>query len=81
MKLFRQNPPECHAAFRLSKALLGSIDAICNDLDLTRSQVIRRGLSEFIKSHAGPKGANLDNILIVQLCAAIPYERKVHDCG
>ena len=50
MKLFRRTPPDSSTAFRLPKELLASIDSICNDLDLTRSQLFRRSVTEFIKS-------------------------------
>ena len=37
-------------AFRLPKELLASIDLICNEFDLTRSQLFRRSVTEFIKT-------------------------------
>ena len=50
LKLFRRTPPDSSTAFRLPKELLASIDSICNDLDLTRSQLFRRSVTEFIKT-------------------------------
>ena len=50
MKLFRRTPPNSSTAFRLPKELLSTIDTICNELDLTRSQLFRRSITEFIKS-------------------------------
>ena len=50
MKLFRTTTPNSSTAFRLPKELLSTIDTICNDLDLTRSQLFRRSVTEYIKS-------------------------------
>ena len=50
MKLFRKTPPDSSTAFRLPKEMLSTIDTICNDLYLTRSQPFRRSVTEFIKS-------------------------------
>jgi hypothetical protein len=52
LKVFRQTPPDAHAAFRLPKELLVTIDAICSELDLTRSQLFRRSITEYIKTRA-----------------------------
>ena len=38
-------------AFRLPAKLLSEIDACCESLDLTRSQVYRRAVNEFIKKN------------------------------
>lgn len=51
MKLFRQ-VDDAHTAFRLPKDLLATIDTICNDLDLTRSQLFRRSITEYLKARA-----------------------------
>jgi Ribbon-helix-helix protein, copG family len=37
-------------AFRLPKAMLATIDTICETQDLTRSQVFRRSITECLKS-------------------------------
>ena len=36
-------------AFRLPKAILATVDAICAKEDLTRSQVFRRSVMEYLK--------------------------------
>ena len=50
MKFFRRTPPDSSTAFRLPKELLSTIDSICDEMDLTRSQLFRRSVTEFIKS-------------------------------
>jgi hypothetical protein len=50
MKLHHGTAPDSHTAFRLPKELLSSVDSICDRFDLTRSQVFRRSLTQFIKS-------------------------------
>jgi hypothetical protein len=35
--------------FRLSKAMLATVDTICATQDLTRSQVFRRSIAEYLK--------------------------------
>ena len=40
------DPP---TAFRLPKAILAIVDAICAKEDLTRSQVFRRSVMEYLK--------------------------------
>ena len=42
--------PEAHAAFRLPQDLLAIIDEICIEHDLTRSQLFRRSVAEYIKA-------------------------------
>jgi predicted transcriptional regulator len=37
-------------AFRLPRAILATVDAICAREDLTRSQVFRRGVMQYLKS-------------------------------
>jgi len=41
--------PDSSTAFRLSKGLLATIDAFCEQQDLTRSQLYRRSISEYLK--------------------------------
>jgi predicted transcriptional regulator len=51
LKLFHQTQPDSSTAFRLPKELLETIDLLCDDLDLTRSQVLRRSITEYLKVH------------------------------
>ena len=51
MKTFQTIQPDCSTAFRLSKEMLQTLNAICNSLDCNRSQLIRRSLKEFISFH------------------------------
>ena len=44
----KNDPP---TAFRIPKAILASVDAICAKEDLTRSQIFRRSVVEYLKSH------------------------------
>jgi hypothetical protein len=44
--------PDIRAGFRLPRELLASIDAVCHELDLTRSQIFRKCVTQFIKSLA-----------------------------
>ena len=37
-------------AFRLPQGLLATVDIICDQQDLTRSQVFRRSITEYLKS-------------------------------
>jgi metal-responsive CopG/Arc/MetJ family transcriptional regulator len=39
-------------AFRLPKGLLATIDAICEKQDLTRSQLFRRSVTQYLKSQS-----------------------------
>jgi predicted transcriptional regulator len=41
------DPP---AAFRIPKAILATVDMICARQDLTRSQVFRRSVMEYLKN-------------------------------
>jgi hypothetical protein len=41
------HPP---AAFRIPKTILATIDAICAKQDLTRSQVFRRSVIEYLRN-------------------------------
>jgi hypothetical protein len=43
--------PDSSTAFRLSKGLLSTIDAFCEREDLTRSQLYRKSITEYLKSH------------------------------
>jgi hypothetical protein len=45
-----QRTDDAHTAFRLPKDWLTAIDTMCKELDLTRSQIFRRSIAEFIKS-------------------------------
>ena len=51
MKTFQTTPPDCSTAFRMSKEMLQTLNAVCNSLDCNRSQLIRRSLKEFISFH------------------------------
>jgi metal-responsive CopG/Arc/MetJ family transcriptional regulator len=51
--------PDSHAAFRLPSGLLGKIDSICNELDLTRSQFFRLSIRQYIKSHPHAREAEM----------------------
>jgi predicted transcriptional regulator len=50
LSAFHSTSTDAHAAFRVSKDLLAIVDEICIELDLTRSQVFRRSIAEYIKS-------------------------------
>ncbi len=50
MQLFCNTSPDTRAGFRLPRELLASIDAVCHELDLTRSQIFRKSVTQFIKS-------------------------------
>lgn len=50
MKLFRHMPPDAHVAFRLPGGLLSTIDTVRDLLDLTRSQLFRRSIAEYLKA-------------------------------
>jgi predicted transcriptional regulator len=49
--MFRTSHPDSSAAFRLPAELLAIVDTLCGDLDLTRSQLFRRSVTEYIKTH------------------------------
>ena len=42
--------PNSSTAFRLPQGLLATVDVICNKQDLTRSQVFRRSITEYLKN-------------------------------
>jgi len=50
LSTFHSKSTDAHAAFRVSKDLLAIVDEICIELDLTRSQVFRRSIAEYLKS-------------------------------
>ena len=50
MKSFHSSPPDSRTGFRLSKELLSSINSICEKMDLSRSQLFRKSINQFIKS-------------------------------
>jgi hypothetical protein len=52
-------------AFRLPRRILATVDAICAREDLTRSQVFRRSIREYLKSQ---------NAIITDLNAPEPQE-------
>jgi predicted transcriptional regulator len=47
---FHSKSTDAHAAFRLPKDVLTIVDDICIELDLTRSQIFRRSIAEYIKT-------------------------------
>jgi metal-responsive CopG/Arc/MetJ family transcriptional regulator len=65
MRLFRKEPPDSRTGFRLPRELLASIDAVCNEQDLTRSQVFRKCVTQFIKSVGDNR--NVQNLGIAQM--------------
>jgi metal-responsive CopG/Arc/MetJ family transcriptional regulator len=52
MRIFRKAPPNSRTGFRLPRELLDSIDAVCSQQDLTRSQVFRKCVTQFINGVA-----------------------------
>jgi hypothetical protein len=60
MNLFRTTSTDAASAFRLPKELLAAIDAACNELDLTRSRLFRRSVTEFLKSMDSPASNNVE---------------------
>jgi metal-responsive CopG/Arc/MetJ family transcriptional regulator len=51
LRLFRSTPPNKHTAFRLSQELLATIDSLCDQLDITRSQFFRHALTDRVKTY------------------------------
>jgi hypothetical protein len=51
VKLVSAEMTDCFTAFRVSKSLLAQIDKACQELDLTRSQLFRRSVDEYLKAH------------------------------
>jgi hypothetical protein len=50
LKSFAQTKPNSLTAFRLPNGVLATVDLICDQQDLTRSQIFRRSVMEFLKS-------------------------------
>jgi len=50
LSTFHTKATDAHAAFRVSKHLLAMVDEICAELDLTRSQIFRRSIAEYLKT-------------------------------
>jgi metal-responsive CopG/Arc/MetJ family transcriptional regulator len=50
LKLVRSTPPDVHVAFRLANSMLNTVDVLCDKLDVTRSQFIRKSIKERIKA-------------------------------
>ncbi len=50
MKLVHSAPPDTHVAFRLANSMLATMDVLCDKLDITRSQFIRKSIREQIKA-------------------------------
>ena len=42
--------PNSSTAFRLPQGVLATVDLICDQQDLTRSQVYRRSITEYLKN-------------------------------
>lgn len=49
MKLFSQ-PPDASTAFRLPQKVLEAVDLACGKNDLTRSQIFRRSIVDYLKA-------------------------------
>jgi predicted transcriptional regulator len=47
--MLRQAIPESSTAFRLPRDMLATIDCLCEEMDLTRSQLLRRSITEYLK--------------------------------
>ena len=41
---------DASTAFRLPQGLLATVDVVCDQQDLTRSQVFRRSITEYLKN-------------------------------
>jgi predicted transcriptional regulator len=52
LKLLNQQRPDRLTAFRLPRALLETVDSLCEQQDVTRSQFFRRCIVQFIKRQA-----------------------------
>jgi hypothetical protein len=50
LKLVNSTPPDVHVAFRLANSMLSTVDVLCDKLDVTRSQFIRKSIREQIKA-------------------------------
>jgi predicted transcriptional regulator len=60
LSTFNSKPINAHAAFRVSKDLLALVEEICVELDLTRSQIFRRSIAEYVKARAYQRGGAND---------------------
>jgi metal-responsive CopG/Arc/MetJ family transcriptional regulator len=50
LSAFHLKSADAHAAFRVPKDLLAIVDEICIERDLTRSQLFRRSVAEYIQA-------------------------------
>jgi hypothetical protein len=50
LKSFAHSKPNSLTAFRLPQGVLATVDLICDQQDLTRSQVFRRSIMEYLKN-------------------------------
>jgi predicted transcriptional regulator len=50
LKLIQPLKTNALSAFRLPKNVLATVDQVCDQQDLTRSQVFRRSVMEFLKN-------------------------------
>jgi hypothetical protein len=50
LKSFAQTKPNYLTAFRLPNGVLATVDLICDQQDLTRSQIFRRSIIEYLKN-------------------------------
>jgi hypothetical protein len=50
LKLIQPSKTDALSAFRLPQRVLATVDQICDQQDLTRSQVFRRSIVEFLKT-------------------------------
>jgi hypothetical protein len=55
LKLVHTTPPDVHVAFRLANSMLTAVDVLCDKLDVTRSQFIRKSIRERIKAWCAPR--------------------------
>ena len=46
----KSTKPNSSTAFRLPQDLLATVDMVCDQQDLTRSQVFRRSITEYLKN-------------------------------
>ena len=50
MKLVSQPKPDASTAFRLPQKVLEAVDLACGRSDLTRSQIFRRSIVDYLKA-------------------------------
>ena len=67
------DPP---TAFRLPKTILATVDAMCARQDLTRSQVFRRSVVEFLKRQNVPTSTDVNQSEPQQAWPAELFERQ-----